>query len=60
MKSWKTTLGGAVIAIGSFLQTIEDPAWISVVGTTLIGVGGLLVGTAARDNGVTSEKAGVK
>ena len=60
MKSWKTTLGGAIIALGSFLQTLEDPAWISVVGATLIGVGGLLVGGTARDNGVSSEEAGVK
>jgi hypothetical protein len=63
MKSWKTTVTGIaaiVVAIGSALiATLDsDPAtvadWGAVVAAVLAGVG--LV--AARDNGVTSERAG--
>ncbi len=59
-KSWKTTLGGILMAIGSFLQTMDEPAWISVLGTTLVGLGGLLVGGSARDFNVSSKSTGIK
>ena len=60
MKSWRTTLGGILIAVGSYFQTVNDPAWLTVLGTAFVGIGGLLVGGSARDHGVSSEKAGAK
>lgn len=58
--SWKTTLFGAMAAIGTYLATIHDPAWISTVGTILVGLSTALLGFSARDNNVSSEDAGVK
>lgn len=58
--SWKTTLFGALAAIGTYLATIHDPAWISTVGTILVGLSTALLGFSARDNGVSSEDVGAK
>lgn len=60
MKSWRTTLAGAIGALGAYLVTVNDPAWLQIVGQVCIGLGMLLLGTSARDNKVTSEKAGAK
>ena len=57
MKSWRTTLGGALIALGHVLAP-GLPANYSWVSTALTGTGALLLGTSARDNSVTSEQAG--
>lgn len=59
MKSWKTTLGGIVTAIGAFLIASED-ANAKLIGGVLAAVGALLTGFTARDNSVTSEQAGAK
>lgn len=57
MKSWKTTLAGAVGALGVYLST--QPG-LEVVGQILAGLGSFLTGLFARDNNVTSEQAGAK
>lgn len=60
MKSWKTTLCGAVAAIGAYLKTIPEPSWLSTIGEIFVVVGTAGVGFFARDNSVSSEQAGVK
>lgn len=54
MKSWKTTLGGILGAIGTTLTQLPY-AWGPKSGAALITLGFLLTGGAARDNNVPSE-----
>jgi hypothetical protein len=63
MKSWKTTVAGIaaiVAALGTALVALFDadpltlPDWGAVAAAVMAGIGLI----AARDNGVTSEKAG--
>lgn len=57
MKSWKTTLGGILAAVGVGLRkTPQTASYADLVE----GVGVVLLGMSARDNGVSSEAAGVK
>jgi len=49
MKSWKTTLGGLLIAAGQAVPSILPPAWHWLQGT-LTGVGALVMGAAAQDS----------
>lgn len=58
MKSWKTTLGGILLGIGTPLATAGEGLY-KTVGTVLATIGGLLM-AFARDNNVTSEDAGAK
>ncbi len=58
-KSWKTTLGGILLAIGGFFLT-QDFAFAEIIASVVNAVGALLLGTQARDNDVSSEDAGVK
>ena len=60
MKSWKTTLFGAITALGAYLITCNDPSWLPLVGKALTVAGPLLFGAFARDNNVSSEQAGAK
>jgi hypothetical protein len=60
MKSWKTTLAGAVAALGTYLATVHDPGWVGPLGQLLQAVGVFAIGAAARDNNVSSEQAGAK
>lgn len=58
MKSWKTTLGGALAALGTTVA-ILDPDWARWGG--LVAAFGTFFGLLfARDNNVTSEQAGAK
>lgn len=57
--SWKTTLCGALGAVGAFLQGVTDPAWMPTVGKILAAVALAGVGLFARDHNVSSEQAGV-
>lgn len=59
MKSWKTTLGGLLASLGGLATQHPDPAIVKL-GAAVSAIGLMLLGTAARDNGVSSEQAGVK
>ena len=48
MKNWKTTLGGVLAAIGSFLVNSQTGV-INVVGQIMQVIGVFLVGAAAQD-----------
>lgn len=58
MNSWKTTVGGVLQAVGLSLSQMDGS--MQHVGGLLAAAGALLLGWAARDNTVTSEKAGAK
>lgn len=57
MKNWKTTLGGVLLALGAPLVAAGD-GWVSMVGTGMLAIGGLLTGVSARDSDVTDEESG--
>ena len=56
--SWRTTLCGAVAALGTFLVGQGEP-W-HTIGVVVAAVATLGLGFVARDNVVTSESAGAK
>ena len=56
--SWKTTLSGLISAVGAYLKTQTDPAWLATLGNLLTYAGLAGMGIFARDNNVTSEQAG--
>ena len=60
MKSWKTTVCGGIVAVGSWAATQTDPAWLGTVGQILVGVGTAAIGFFARDNDKSSEQVGTK
>lgn len=51
MKSWKTTLGGCIAALGVYFQ--NQTGWQTILGQVLSAVGLLLIGASAKDNNVT-------
>ena len=55
MKSWKTSLGGILAAIGIVLR---DNPKTAVYASLVEGVGIVLIGMSARDNKVSSEQVG--
>lgn len=56
MTSWKTTLGG-LLSGGGLIFAQFFPEW-SRWGMFAAALGSVLLGIAARDNGVTSEQSG--
>lgn len=52
MKSWKTTVFGALTAVGTYLVTIDEPI-TKTVGQILIVLGPILLGIFAKDANVT-------
>ena len=52
--NWKTTLGGALLAIGGWASTQSDPWWLWKAGGFLNVIGALLLGGSARDFNVPS------
>lgn len=55
--SWKTTVAGAVAALGAYFSSMPD-TWAHVAGQIMTAAGTFLIGLFARDNNVTSEQAG--
>ena len=55
MKSWKTSLGGILAAIGIGLRDNPKTAAYAPI---VEGLGIVLIGISARDNKVSSEQAG--
>jgi len=53
MTSWKTTLCGVIGAIGTYLITLTDPAWMATVGKILVGLSVAGLGFFAKDSNVT-------
>jgi hypothetical protein len=51
MKSWKTTLGGAITAIGAAFSQSDD-ATLKAIGQVLIVLGPVLIGIFAKDSNV--------
>lgn len=60
MKSWKTTVCGAVGAVGTYLGTETSPAWLPILGKFLVGLSVAGVGFFARDNDKSSEDVSKK
>ena len=60
MKSWKTSVGGLISAVGVWLKSLESPAWAHSIGDLLMAFGVVVIGITARDNNVTSEDVGAK
>lgn len=59
--SWKTTLGGILVALGQGFQTVKPVGEMSdTIGQLTTLIGALVLGLSARDNAVTSEQAGAK
>lgn len=56
--SYKTTIFGIIGAIGAYLITVKDPAWMSTLGGILAAIGTFGVGSMARDNDKSSEDVG--
>ena len=52
MTSWKTSLGGLIMALGAILTQQSDHT-TQLVGAVLSAVGALLLGLAAKDHDVT-------
>lgn len=52
MKNWKTTLCGAITALGVFLTNQSDPK-LNIAGQVLVGLGTFLIGLVAKDSNVT-------
>jgi hypothetical protein len=55
MKSWKTSLGGIVAAVGIALRDNPKTAAYAPI---FEGLGVFLIGMSARDNKVSSEQVG--
>ena len=55
MKSWKTTVGGVLAAIGAWASNQGTPWWLYKAGPLLSGIGLVFLGASARDNNVPSE-----
>ena len=56
--SWKTTVAGAIAALGIYFTGL-DGGW-HIAGQVMTAIGTFLTGLLARDHNVTSEKAGAK
>jgi uncharacterized membrane protein YccC len=62
-KSWKTTLGGILGAVGTVLAAAGAATGVPLllpIGAALTALGHLLTGGSARDHVVTDEAAGLK
>lgn len=53
MKSWKTTLFGAVGALGVYFTNITDPSYFHIIGQVLSAIAMFGLGAVAKDSNVT-------
>jgi len=49
VKDWKTTAGAIIAAIGMGLSTIDDPAWVGLLGKGLMIAATIFFGYNAAD-----------
>ena len=56
--SWQPKLFGAVGALGTYLETLNDPPWLPIVGKVLLMIGMFGVGASTRQNNKSSEQVG--
>jgi len=52
VKSWKTTIGGLLMALGTMMMQTTDQL-IHSIGVVCNAIGGLFLGLSAKDNNVT-------
>lgn len=56
--SWKTTIGGVLMAVGATLQgaaiDMSDATYLGLVGSILLAIGAFFTGVSARDNDKSS------
>lgn len=57
MKKALVIVGGSLVAAGTYMLTLSDPPWITVVGQVLIGIGSFLAGVAAPAPGQNKPSA---
>lgn len=50
MKNLRTTIGGALAAIGTIAIQVPSPEWVALSGTAMMAVGSIVLGTSARDH----------
>jgi hypothetical protein len=55
MRSWKTSVFGAITAAGMGFSQSEDPT-LKMIGQVLIVIGPILLGVFAKDSNVTGGK----
>ena len=56
--SWRTSVGGAMAAIGMILSQATEPAWAKAIGQILTALGTVLIGFTAQDSAATTPKKG--
>ena len=54
MKSWKTTTGGIILAIGSWASGQVTEPWLWKLGPLIQAIGAIVLAGFARDNNVPS------
>jgi len=52
--SWKTTLFGAIAALGVYFTTVPSPSWVPIMGQVMLGAGTFLTGMFAKDSNVSN------
>ena len=58
LKSAKTTIAGALAAVGAWAMSQSDPSWLASVGSVVEIVALALLGYWSRDNDKSSEDVG--
>jgi hypothetical protein len=56
MKNWKTTMGGILAAVGSYLVNSQT-GWANVIGQVMQVIGIFLVGLVAADASSSKKEA---
>ena len=56
--SWRTSIGGAMAAIGMILSQATEPAWAKTLGQIVTALGTVLIGFTAQDHSTEKPKKG--